>query len=82
MGTVRALSMAAAVVDGLLSQDAALADHLQHNHYPPVSLDWLPHCIDAIAAVQEGDAGRIIRGMTAAYIVEGLHLEAFIEAAP
>ncbi len=80
MGHIRAMGMAEAVSDGRVSLEAALADHLTANHYPPVSTDWVPHCIAAIEAVQEDEPERVItKRFTAGYVVEGLHLDAFLE---
>ena len=55
---------------------------LQHNHFPPVSLDFVPACLEAIESVStfKGDQrielpnGKVL---SAVEIVEGLHLDDF-----
>lgn len=85
MGNMGAIGMAGAVEEGQISLDAALEWHLRSNHFPPVSLDWLPVCKKAIdlANADEWDieltSGLGAPGtLTVANIVEGLHLEAFL----
>lgn len=64
--------------------DTMLRIQLQNNHYPPVSLAFIPACKEAIAHCKYGvdDYDHIIqlpngRKMTALQIVEGLHLNTF-----
>lgn len=68
---------------------AALAWHLQHNHYPPVLLRMIPTCRDAIAAAAAGDwdtlaalpDGVTYRGRNTApvwAIIEAHHLAPFV----
>ncbi len=84
MGSLQASEFAEAARAGALSQDAALTWHLQSNHFPPVSLDFLPAVKDAIVRANqelwdeeiELPNGRVL---TVAAIVEGLHLDSFIE---
>jgi len=57
--------------------------HLQHNHYPPVSLDFVPTCIEAMELASSGDGECIIampngKYISAYNIIEGLHLESFV----
>jgi len=70
----------------------ALTWHLQSNHFPPVPLAMVPVCEAAIDAVLSGEPDIFIdlpeettwRGESEApawAIVEGHHLEAFIESA-
>ena len=63
--------------------DTLLQIQLQGNHYPPVSLDFIPACKEAISAGNDLDYGRQItmcngKTMTAGAIIEGLHLETFL----
>lgn len=61
--------------------------HLQHNHYPPVHLDFLPPVKEAIERANADDweseitlpNGRIL---TVHQIVTGLHLDAFLGEDP
>ena len=39
---------------------AAVRWHLQHNHYPPIHLDWLPAIEQAEQAIIEGEMSRDI----------------------
>lgn len=72
--------------------DTALIWHLTSNHYPPVPTTMVEPCKQAITAFVEHDRDRAIplpdgvfwRGQNVApawAIVEGHHLEAFIDAA-
>lgn len=83
MGATRALDMAEAVEGGSVSLEVALLDHLLYNHYPPVNVVFVPTCIQAIQAIEDEEPELEIQmpnGLvrTAAFIVDGLHLEAFI----
>lgn len=58
--------------------------HLTGNHYPPVSLDFVPSCMKAIKHCNEGNYDKKIKMpngkvRSAYFIVEGLHLETFLE---
>ena len=69
---------------------SALSIHLTANHYPPVPTSMIEPCINAIDAFLEWDYDRMIdlpegvlwRNQTSApahAIVEGHHLDAFID---
>jgi hypothetical protein len=90
MGSVTAIGLAESELD----LEKQLAYHLQGNHYPPVPLEMIPVCIEAIDAFYEEDWERMIdmpmvgdfqiryRGETqapASAIVEQHHLSWFIE---
>ena len=55
MGTMRAMGMASSVAAGELSMEAALLDHLWHNHYPSLPGSLVKPCIDAIAKADQGE---------------------------
>ena len=85
MGRLAAEDMAAHA-----TLDVALSWHLTSNHYPPVPTTMIQPCKAAIEAYNEGGYDRIIplpqgvswrdsRGAPAWAIVEGHHLESFIE---
>lgn len=85
MGRLQASEMAR-----LVDLDTALSWHLQSNHYPPIPLTMLEPCKAAIQACQEEDYQRLIdlpagvlwkgqRQAPASAIVEGHHLDAFLE---
>lgn len=66
-----------------VGREAALYDHLNHNHYPPVG-EFQEAAAEAIAACNAGEVETKIllptgRETSAQSVVEGLHLEAFIE---
>lgn len=66
--------------------ETGLIMHLQSNHYPPVSVDFVPTCKQAIEVILDGNAGHEItmpngKTLTAGEIMEGLHLQPFVEAA-
>jgi len=79
-------------IEGFLSQgverEVALGYHLQYNHYPPVSTDFVPACLKAIEAGYEAEwdknwdidielpNGKIRK---ASQIIDGLHLDAFFD---
>jgi hypothetical protein len=84
MGKRRAEEMASAVREGYASLDAALRYHLTCNHYPPVHTSFIETARTAIEACQRDEYDEEIimpNGLvrTAAEIVEGLHLEDFLE---
>ena len=85
MGSLQAQEMAE-----LTDIDTALTWHLRANHYPPVPLEMVAVCKEAIEAYHELDWHREIelpgqvtwRGLTtapASAIVEAHHLDAWIE---
>ena len=68
----------------LLKQERALEWHLQYNHYPPISLAFVPVAGLAIDKANAEEWEEIIKmpngkELTVAEIVEGLHLESFLE---
>jgi hypothetical protein len=78
MGRIRVEEMIAFV-----GRDAALADHLASNLFPPPGEEFTEACKDALAAVDAGDVEHRVllpngREVSAAAVVEGLHLEAFL----
>ncbi len=63
-------------------REVALRYHLQHNHYPPVSLRFLPGVKRAIKLVLSGQGEELIQVpsgalRSASYVVRELHLEDF-----
>lgn len=85
MGSTQAREMAER-----LELDQALTWHLRANHYPPIPLEMVEVCKDAIVAFNELDYNREIdlplgttyRGLTtapASAIVDAHHLDAWIE---
>ena len=67
-----------------LKQEIALENHLQYNHYPPVDLAFVPIAKQAIELANGGKWAEVIKmpnGIEASVcsIVEGLHLEYFID---
>ena len=79
-------------IEGFLAEgvqkEVALNYHLQYNHYPPVSTDFVPAFMKAIEAGYEAEwndewdidielpNGKI---RTASQIIEGLNLDAFFD---
>jgi hypothetical protein len=74
-----------------LDLDRAIAWHLESNHYPPVPSSMVPMCIAALDAVLAEEPDRRIdlpegiafRGEPSApawAVVEGHHLDAFLDA--
>jgi hypothetical protein len=85
MGKQSAQSMAEEVGFCNLRLQSALQWHLQANHYPPVSLVFIPLCIKAIEYANCKQWEKYIqlpngKMVTVAKIVEGLHLEDFLKA--
>ncbi len=89
MGSVTAIGLA----DTTLDLETQLAYHLKGNHYPPVPVEMVKPCIEAIDAFYDEDFNRMIempmvgdfqityKGMTHApahAIVEQHHLDWFI----
>jgi len=67
-----------------MQQEQAIRHHLQYNHYPPVHESFVPVAQKAIELVNKGEYSTKIempngRVLTAADIVEGLHLDGFLE---
>jgi hypothetical protein len=90
MGSVTAIGLA----DTTLDLETQLAYHLKGNHYPPVPIEMVKPCIEAIDAFYDNDFDRWIempmvgdfqilyKGMShapARAIVEQHHLEWFID---
>jgi hypothetical protein len=90
MGSITALG----IKDSVLDLETQLAYHLKGNHYPPVPVEMVKPCIEAIDAYYDEDFNRMIempmvgdfqilyKGMTHApayAIVEQHHLEWFID---
>ena len=90
MGSVTAIDLA----DSVLDLETQLRYHLQGNHYPPVPVEMVAPCIEAIDAAYDEDYERIIdmpmvgdfqirwRGLTQApawAIIEQHHLNWFID---
>lgn len=85
MGATQAMEFADMVEEGDVSLEQALAYHLQGNHFPPVSVDFIPACIAAIDAYNEEQYDRTImlpngKYLTAVAIIDGLHLQWFLPA--
>ncbi len=82
MGRLSADGMAEAAPRGI-----GLMWHLQSNHYPPVSSDWVPTCEAAIDLANEGGDLRELIDVPDGYgkprpaiaIIEALHLDSWIE---
>lgn len=59
--------------------------HLRYNHFPPIDLGWAPIAEAAIEAAQRDDWDAVLPAgpngnvLTVHQVVEGLHLEFFIE---
>lgn len=90
MGYQSALSMAGAADEMGLELETVLSWHLTSNHYPPVPTSMIGPCKEAIEAFGDEDYDRLInlpdgiswRDQTqvpASVIVEGHHLEAFLD---
>ena len=68
-----------------LSEEQALVWHLRSNHYPPISLIFLPVIQEALTAARRGDYRRKLilpteKTVTVAAVIEDVHLEAFLES--
>jgi hypothetical protein len=88
MGASQAHEFAALVGEGLPLR-SALVYHLESNHYPPISRDWIPAAEEAIelasAGIWDADIARPDGYATAELptnsvydIIENLHLDPFI----
>lgn len=67
-----------------LPEDQALTWHLQHNHYPPISLIYLPAVREALEFARNGDFKSNVtlpsgKRVPVWEIVEWFHLQAFID---
>ena len=67
-----------------LSEEQALVWHLQHNHYPPISLAFLPAVREALVAARRNDFDRRVplptgKNVTVADVIAEAHLEAFLD---
>ena len=84
MGTARAQDMAEAVSEGEIDLHTALVDHLQANHFPPISPAFIPVAMEAIKCANEG-TWEVIQTYPSGLLrpvrdtIEGLHLEPFLE---
>lgn len=84
MGLSNTTGMADAVKDGQMPIEAAVAYHLQTNHYPPVHSVFIDTALEAIELAQRGKYDTLQtypNGLrrTVGETVEGLHLAPFIE---
>ena len=88
MGRNLAMELAGGTHD--LSLQHQIKIQLQNNHYPPVPTSMVFPCIDAIAAVNDGDPGRLIElpegvlwknqdKAPASAIVEAHHLDEWVD---
>ncbi len=57
----------------------ALLDHLAHNHFPRVHPSWIGPATRAIELANDGEWGKRIGSKSVREIIEGLHLEPFLE---
>jgi len=83
MGNLQAQSLAEMVLE-TLSLDTAIAVHLQSNHYPPISTEFIPVAKEAIELANAGDWGTMLtypNGLERSVIhtIDGLHLQAFLD---
>ena len=84
MGTARAQDMAEAVSEGEIDLHTALVDHLQANHFPPISPAFIPVAMEAIKCANEG-TWEVMQTYPSGLLrpvrdtIEGLHLEPFLE---
>ena len=67
-----------------LSEEQAVVWHLRHNHYPPISLVFLPAIREALAAARRGDFRRKVnlptgKIVTVSTVIEEAHLGAFLD---
>jgi hypothetical protein len=69
--------------------ETLLADHLQHNVFPPQPVGLVPYCLRAIELIEDGEPYAVVdvdngtlqsngREVTAAELVEELHLDGFV----
>lgn len=90
MGALGAWGMSEAVNEGTVTLRQAISWHLSGNHYPPVPLEMVQVCLDAIALANNGEYDAEVtlpektlwRGHGSApvsAIVDGFHLDAFLD---
>lgn len=84
MGSMHAAEFAEAVADAQLGIDVALHWHLTANHFPPISPTFIPAAKEAIERANGCDWTSTIempngRSLTVAQIIEGMHLDSFVE---
>lgn len=84
MGSIQAIETAEDVRTGTVSLEESLRYHLQCNHYPPVHSDFIPIAQKAIELCRDERFDEIIempngKRLTAGEIIEGLHLDFFLE---
>jgi hypothetical protein len=84
MGNQVAQGYAEAVEDGLIDLTQALSIHLASNHYPPVHPSFVQTALEAIRLANDGlfdeevtMANGLVRSVQ--FVVEGLHLWAFLD---
>ena len=85
MGSMQAQAYAEMVVEGGCGMSTAVFAHLQSNHFPPVSADFVPSALLAIMAAAQDEWDEEFelpngKRLSATEIVDGLHLQAFVEA--
>ncbi len=79
MGNLAAVDMVAHA-----SFEQALTWHLTGNHYPPIHKDFHAPAKQAIELANEGDFNTVItlpngKDLTVSAIINGLHLEPFVD---
>jgi hypothetical protein len=90
MGRMNALGMKESVDEGLINLDSALLWHLRSNHYPPIPSAMVEPAKEAINLANMGEWDTEIslpEGITwhgqevspVSAIIEGLHLDSFLE---
>ena len=84
MGYRTALEFKELADEGAISLERALEYHLTANCYPPVHPAFIPVAVMAIHYYKDGDYDTIIalpngKALTVYQIVEGLHLDAFVD---
>ncbi len=70
-----------------LPEELALRCHLIYNHFPRVSLEFLPIAQEALRLAREGDFATTLElpngtRLPVAQIIADLHLEAFLDGVP
>lgn len=79
MGSLQAEEMVT-----MLKEEQALQWHLQYNHYPPISLDFVVVAQKVLEFAKQDNWEEVIempngKSLTVLKIIEGLHLETFLE---
>jgi len=90
MGYLHAVELSNMVEEGSVNLETAIRIHLTSNCYPPMPEQFVPICIEAINACNDGEYDKVIelpedmifRGgkPTAGNIADSLHLEAWLHA--